>query len=55
MRSVRQTLVRGLRDLNDVKAQYALIGGLAVSARAEARMTHNVDFAVSVYNDAEAK
>ena len=35
--------------------RYALIGGLAVSARTEPRFTRDVDWAVAVQNDAEAE
>jgi hypothetical protein len=35
--------------------RYALIGGLAVSARTEPRFTRDVDWAVAVHNDAEAE
>jgi predicted nucleotidyltransferase len=38
-----------------MRAKFALIGGLAVSARTEARMTRDVDFAIGVENDAEAE
>ena len=55
MRSVRRTLLTALRDLNELQVQFALIGGLAVSARAEARMTRDVDFAVRVQDDSEAE
>jgi predicted nucleotidyltransferase len=34
---------------------WALVGGLAVSARAEPRFTRDADFAVAVANDAEAE
>jgi hypothetical protein len=44
-----------LRDLNGFQAQFALIGGLAVSARTEARMTRDVDFAIRVQDDVEAE
>jgi hypothetical protein len=35
--------------------RYALIGGLAVSARTEPRFTRDVDWAVAVLNDGEAE
>ncbi len=37
------------------KRRYALIGGLAVSARTEPRFTRDVDWAVAVQDDAEAE
>lgn len=36
-------------------AHFALVGGLAVSARAEPRLTRDVDIAVAVHDDAEAE
>ena len=55
MRSVRKALLVALRDLKELNAKFALVGGLAVSARTEARMTRDVDFAVKVRNDLEAE
>ena len=40
---------------NARKIRYALVGGLAVSVRAEARFTRDVDWAVAVQGDAEAE
>jgi hypothetical protein len=42
-------------DLNRQNLDYALVGGLAVSIRAEPRLTRDVDVAVSVRNDPEAE
>jgi len=42
-------------DLRREQAQWALIGGLAVSARAEPRFTRDADVAVAVKSDAEAE
>jgi hypothetical protein len=36
-------------------AEFALVGGLAVSARAEPRLTRDVDIAVAVHDDSEAE
>lgn len=44
---------RVLEDLTDQRL--ALVGGLAVSARAEPRFTRDVDFAVAVASEAEAE
>lgn len=44
---------RVLADLT--QQRLALVGGLAVSARAEPRFTRDVDFAVAVASDAEAE
>ena len=41
--------------LNAGGRQYALIGGLAVSARTEPRFTRDVDWAVAVQGDADAE
>ena len=41
--------------LDDLGARFALIGGLAVSARAEPRYTRDVDLAVHVADDAESE
>ncbi len=52
------TLYEALRhvcaDLESITSAYALVGGLAVSARAEPRTTRDVDLAVSVADDREA-
>jgi predicted nucleotidyltransferase len=42
-------------ELNRTGRPWALVGGLAVSARAEPRTTRDVDVAVSAANDAEAE
>ncbi len=42
-------------DLTAFGRQYALVGGLAVSARAEVRFTRDVDLAVAVVDDADAE
>jgi len=42
-------------DLNAIKVRWALIGGIAVSARAEPRTTKDVDFAIAVADDSEAE
>ncbi|HEU4403851.1 MAG TPA: nucleotidyl transferase AbiEii/AbiGii toxin family protein [Polyangiaceae bacterium] len=44
-----------VRDLDELGVPWALVGGLAVSARAEPRTTRDVDAAVGVRNDAEAE
>jgi predicted nucleotidyltransferase len=47
---------RAAADLEDLApARWALIGGLAVSARAEPRLTRDADFAVAVDDDAAAE
>jgi predicted nucleotidyltransferase len=42
-------------DLNAVRARWALIGGLAVSARTIPRFTKDLDFAIAVASDDEAE
>jgi hypothetical protein len=41
--------------LRDAQVSFALVGGLAVSARAEPRFTRDADLAVAVSNDVEAE
>jgi hypothetical protein len=42
-------------DLTEANVSFALVGGLAVSARAEPRFTRDADLAVAVARDAEAE
>lgn len=42
-------------DLTETHSSFALVGGLAVSARTEPRFTRDADIAVGVLNDAEAE
>jgi predicted nucleotidyltransferase len=42
-------------DLRALKVRWALVGGLAVSARAEPRTTRDIDVAVAVAGDSEAE
>ena len=42
-------------DLTRARVSFALIGGLAVSARTEPRFTRDADLAVAVANDAQAE
>lgn len=46
---------RVVADLDALGARYALVGGFAVSARAEPRFTRDVDFAVAVVDDSAAE
>ena len=52
---VESALRRAVADLNALKAQWALIGGLAVSDRWVPRFTKDLDFAVAVAGDPEAE
>ncbi|MFC7245769.1 nucleotidyl transferase AbiEii/AbiGii toxin family protein [Catellatospora aurea] len=42
-------------DLNGRNLRWALVGGFAVSARAEPRFTRDIDIAVAVHTDADAE
>lgn len=48
-------LIRLNADLRAIEARWALIGGLAVSARAEPRTTRDIDVTVAVADDQEAE
>jgi len=53
--ALRASLTRIATDLDDLHARWAVVGGLAVSARAEPRLTRDVDVAVAVIDDEAAK
>jgi len=53
--ALRASLTRIATDLDDLHARWAVVGGLAVSARAEPRLTRDVDVAVAVTDDAAAE
>lgn len=53
--SVLDAAVRAVTDVHDAGGRVALVGGLAVSARAEPRNTRDVDLAVRVADDADAE
>ena len=53
--SLEEALHRIDADLTHAHVSFALIGGLAVSARTEPRFTRDADLAVAVANDAEAE
>lgn len=55
MTSVESALRMAAADLNAIGVRWALVGGLAVSARAIPRFTKDLDFAIAVGNDAEAE
>ena len=55
MTRVERALRRIAGDLEASNRPWCLIGGLAVSARAEPRTTRDVDVIVAVSNDAEAE
>ncbi len=51
MNRLQRALVRLATDLRQLDVRWALVGGLAVSARAEPRTTKDVDLAVAVENN----
>jgi hypothetical protein len=53
--SLEAALRRIRDDLTDASVPFALVGGLAVSARTEPRFTRDADLAVGVTTDAEAE
>lgn len=55
MKGLHSALIRLEKDLDGLDLRWALIGGLAVSARAEPRTTRDLDIAVAVSNDREAE
>ena len=55
MNPIENALRRIVKDLQNLGRSWALIGGLAVSARAEPRTTRDVDLAVAVAEDREAE
>lgn len=55
MTRLQRALARLVSDLRDLGSEWALIGGLAVSARAEPRATRDVDVAMAVDGDQDAE
>lgn len=55
MNLLEAALRRIVSDLDALGTRWAIVGGLAVSARAEPRTTRDVDVAVAVTSDAEAE
>ncbi len=53
--NLEASLRRRVADLSDLGVGFALVGGLAVSVRAEPRLTRDADFAVDAANDSEAE
>lgn len=52
---LEEALPQIVGDLHDIGSPWALVGGLAVCARAEPRPTADIDIAVAVPDDATAK
>jgi predicted nucleotidyltransferase len=55
MTTVGEQLRQATNDMRKIGAKFAVVGGLAVSARAEPRMTRDADLAIAVVSDAEAE
>lgn len=55
MTDVEDVLARAVSDLDASGGRWALIGGMAVGARAEPRFTKDIDVAVAVDTDADAE
>ena len=55
MRRIEAALRAVVTDLRELDREFALLGGFAVSARAEPRTTRDVDLAVRVDDDADAE
>jgi hypothetical protein len=53
--ALETALRQAAADLTACHARFALVGGLAVSARAEPRFTRDIDLAVALDSDAEAE
>jgi len=53
--SLEATLRQIHFDLTEIRTSFALVGGLAVSARTEPRFTRDADLAVALASDAEAE
>ena len=55
MSDLEAVLRRMIQSLQEREARFAIVGGLAVSARSEPRFTRDADFCVAVGCDAEAE
>ncbi len=55
MNRAERALRQVVSDLSGLRVDFALVGGLAVSARAEPRFTRDVDIAVAVADDPAAE
>lgn len=55
MNGLEAGLRRATEALSELRRDFAVIGGLAVSARAEPRLTRDADLAVAVASDADAE
>jgi predicted nucleotidyltransferase len=55
MSRLSESLARISADLDELGVRWAVVGGLAVSVRAEPRLTRDVDLAISVSSDSDAE
>lgn len=55
MNELERSLRQITADLTSLDQRFALVGGLAVSARAEPRLTRDADLAVAASSDADAE
>ncbi len=55
MSTVEEQLRKAASDMIKIGAKFAVVGGLAVSVRAEPRMTRDADLAIAVNSDQEAE
>src|SRR3954470_23434331 len=53
--AIERALAAAVDSLRSANRGFALVGGLAVSVRAEVRFTRDVDMAVQVSDDADAE
>lgn len=53
--AVERALAQAVDTLRELGVPFALVGGLAVSVRAEVRFTRDVDVAVAVADDSHAE
>jgi len=55
MNPLAQALVAIAADLRELRVQWALVGGLAVSVWAEPRLTRDIDLAVAAESDRDSE
>jgi predicted nucleotidyltransferase len=55
MQTVREALLCALKALGRLDRAFAIVGGLAVSARCEPRLTRDVDIAMAASDDRDAE
>ena len=55
MNRIEVVLRAATTDLAELRLRWALVGGLAVSARTEPRFTRDVDLVIAVQSDTDAE